>query len=857
MKKILAFLLTALLAVSVVALVACEPAHQHTLQHTTAVAATCVTDGNVEYWHCADCGKYFADEAATKEITSWVTSKLDHDWDEGSVTTAATCTTAGEKTLSCKRDGCDETKTEPIAALGHKATHVDGVAATCTTAGKAEHWNCATCKKNFSDEACTKEIADLTIAALGHKMTENKLVAATCTEDGTKAHWNCSVCKKNFADKDGKTEITDLKIAKLNHKWDDGNITTDATCTTKGVKTFKCTNSGCKEEKTSDINALGHSKTEVKVVAATCTTAGTVAHWNCATCKKNFEDEACTKEITDLTIAALGHAFDQGSNFTATHGTWSCTRTDCGHTEQRVVWGNPITVNGKEVTDVYGALSLDESKNTAYAQGDQARVVYANTKVTSGNYIYKAVINTQSLNASNTGCVVGMVINSGTYTSTLNIKSAWWEINNICIEINGNEISVGGFAHRLHSVEATSTLTITVKRVDNTLYLYDGNDELAVILDANGVHPQGGRNIINQNGLAYINEHLKEFFANGKENVCGAVAIGMNNARADFAISITNLSEVSGTISLPEDVTADLTQTRLVVKTGAIYETYTGIVDANGNYSVMVPYGTHSFTFTNPAILGADVAEVVANSATTTVDVQLIKSSASKNSVVINNQEIKFGKTVDDATSVEVATGAEQDLLVANSVYGGEAKYHVAFSLRGAGYGGLLTAGITDGSSIVRISMRNGYQNLIEFEYCLVNPEKTGYWVSNYRTFFLSASFLPTFYYGHTYDSVAEGFVEFTFHKKADGTIDVYYGTNLLVAIKADGFYIASGVTSDGAAANGRLPDKNGCQSIPETAFLAVGREYAAWTHVDGMTGEVVIGVKARIEPILPAKEEQ
>ncbi|MCD7728427.1 MAG: leucine-rich repeat domain-containing protein [Clostridia bacterium] len=43
--------------------------HTHTLTHKDAVAATCTTDGNIEYWYCSDCGKYFSDEAATKEIT--------------------------------------------------------------------------------------------------------------------------------------------------------------------------------------------------------------------------------------------------------------------------------------------------------------------------------------------------------------------------------------------------------------------------------------------------------------------------------------------------------------------------------------------------------------------------------------------------------------------------------------------------------------------------------------------------------------------------------------------------------------------------------------------------------------------
>lgn len=48
------------------------------LQHFPAVAATTDAEGNKEYWYCGGCGKYFADAAATREITraDTVTTKL-------------------------------------------------------------------------------------------------------------------------------------------------------------------------------------------------------------------------------------------------------------------------------------------------------------------------------------------------------------------------------------------------------------------------------------------------------------------------------------------------------------------------------------------------------------------------------------------------------------------------------------------------------------------------------------------------------------------------------------------------------------------------------------------------------------
>lgn len=42
--------------------------HVHDIKHVEAKAATAEADGNIEYWYCEGCDKYFSDAAATKEI---------------------------------------------------------------------------------------------------------------------------------------------------------------------------------------------------------------------------------------------------------------------------------------------------------------------------------------------------------------------------------------------------------------------------------------------------------------------------------------------------------------------------------------------------------------------------------------------------------------------------------------------------------------------------------------------------------------------------------------------------------------------------------------------------------------------
>ncbi len=55
-----------------------DPNFHTNLKHFEEKAATETAEGNIEYWYCADCGKYFSNSAATEEISEsdTVTEKL-------------------------------------------------------------------------------------------------------------------------------------------------------------------------------------------------------------------------------------------------------------------------------------------------------------------------------------------------------------------------------------------------------------------------------------------------------------------------------------------------------------------------------------------------------------------------------------------------------------------------------------------------------------------------------------------------------------------------------------------------------------------------------------------------------------
>ena len=111
-------------------------------------APTCTEEGSKAYYSCS-CGKFFEDEACTKEIAdidTWrVIAPLDHSFTDYVYNNDATCTTDGTETAKCDR--CDETDTrvKTGSALGHKTVKTEAKEATCTSEGYTGDKVCKDC----------------------------------------------------------------------------------------------------------------------------------------------------------------------------------------------------------------------------------------------------------------------------------------------------------------------------------------------------------------------------------------------------------------------------------------------------------------------------------------------------------------------------------------------------------------------------------------------------------------------------------------------------------------------------------------------------------------------------------------
>ena len=330
----------------------------------------------------------------TKAGCGYVKPAGQHNWDEGKVTTPATCTTDGVKTYTCKV--CSETKTEPIKASGHSLTKVEAVAATCTEGGNNEYYTCSVCKKVFkADKTTETTVADETLAALGHKLTKTDAKAATCTEPGNSEYYTCGNCGKFFSDADGKTEIVkdSWVIKALGHDFTGAWVNTDAAghyhkctrcdatdtvvkhtysgkpctdadnCTVCGyvkapgvhawgaaeykwsddykscTATVKCTN--CEAVET-DVAFIGISTTP-----ATCTVDGKTVY------TATFSSNLFTTQTKEVTIDKLGHTYgapvwswsEDGKTATA---TFTCTREGCTAETTGHAQNVTATVSGKQ-----------------------------------------------------------------------------------------------------------------------------------------------------------------------------------------------------------------------------------------------------------------------------------------------------------------------------------------------------------------------------------------------------------------------------------------------------------------------------------------------------------------------------
>ena len=338
-------------------------------QNCSGGTATCTQRAT-----CTVCGAEYGDVLGHDFTTSWThddnehwkqCSRCDkkddvgpHTWDNGTITTAHTCTKAGEETYSCTK--CGATKTEPIPATGHSWK-------SDWTSDATHHWH-----------ECANESCDVTDNAGKYGYAEHSGGTATCTEKAVCTHCGQSYGETNPVNHTGTEQWTQtttthekkwsccgtVNVPSENHEWADGvcsecgyvclhedadknhicdicgkttsehkdadnNHICDycnkkisdhsggkATCIAKAVCEI------CKESYGSlDLNNHADLK-HIDAKGATAAEEGNIEYWYCGGCKKYFSDAAAKIEITEAATvtAKLPPRITAGDGATVTQG---------------------------------------------------------------------------------------------------------------------------------------------------------------------------------------------------------------------------------------------------------------------------------------------------------------------------------------------------------------------------------------------------------------------------------------------------------------------------------------------------------------------------------------------------------
>ena len=313
------------------------------LGHTPAAAvrenetaATCTEAGSYEeVVYCSVC----KEEISRKRVQ---TEALGHEWDEGTLTTAPTCTQDGVRTFNCTR--CSEVKTETAAATGH----IPGPEATCTqaqvclqcdavlTEALGHDWDEgtteqeATCLQEGSVlYACSRcdEVRRESTPKGAHMPETVPGKDATCTDDGLTEGSKCSVC--------GIVLKAQEVISASGHSWGEWTQTKAPTCTTAGEEQRVCNNDPTHVE-TQVISASGHSWGEwTQTKAPTCTPAGE-------------EQRVCNndpKHVETQVISASGHSWTESAEAEYLVSAATC--------EKRAVYYKSCSACGAKGTETF------------------------------------------------------------------------------------------------------------------------------------------------------------------------------------------------------------------------------------------------------------------------------------------------------------------------------------------------------------------------------------------------------------------------------------------------------------------------------------------------------------------------
>jgi len=374
------------------------------------------------------------------EINSEWTGSTEHRHNYiSSVTTPATCTTAGVKTFSCE---CGDSYTKEIPSTGHNETTLSAIPATCSSTGLTEGKKCSVC-----DEITVKQIET---AKLPHTEETIKGYEATCNEKGLTDGVKCSVCDEILV---AQTETEALGHNYTEEIIDAAHLVSEATYDSEAIYRYDCIN--CESVGTATFK---HGEKLIRVSSVSVKTSTTINKGKTETLVATVQPaNAANKNVTWESSNTKVVTVDANGKITAKAGgqaTITVTTEEGKKTAQCKVTVNvPVTgisINKTGVSVVKGkTCQLNATVNPSDASNKNVTWSSSNTSV--------ATVNSS-----------GKVTAKAVGTSTITVKTKDGSKTATCkVTVTSGTISVTGVSLDKSSasvfVGKTLTLNATVK----------------------------------------------------------------------------------------------------------------------------------------------------------------------------------------------------------------------------------------------------------------------------------------------------------------------------------------------------------------------------------------------------------
>ncbi len=218
----------------------------------------------------------------------------------------------------------------------HKVVTDEAVSPGCTATGRTEGSHCDLCNAVL--------VAQETIPATGHSYDHKVTTGATCTDPGVRTY-TCNTCGHSYTE----TIVPD------GHSYT-SEITAPATCTAEGVKTFTCGNCGHSYKEA--IPTTGHTVVTDKAVAPTCLGSGLTEGEHCSVCNAVL--------VAQQVVHRLGHDPVYTDNGDGTHKE-VCSRCNKVSVKEHAYTEGTCICGAKEAVDAVEdpKLKLNHTLNLA------------------------------------------------------------------------------------------------------------------------------------------------------------------------------------------------------------------------------------------------------------------------------------------------------------------------------------------------------------------------------------------------------------------------------------------------------------------------------------------------------------